>query len=91
MNQPHCLASGETLAETDRWFRHVTVASIDETYLRFVFTGDLIDPQLNCELDPAIENVRWMNLNEIRSAELDLRNSREIVYPKMHPAVKIRP
>lgn len=71
----------ETLEETGWHFKprfssgiYHFVAANGETYFRFVFVGDLIREEPDYVLDPAIDGIKWMTLDQISNAEPNLRN-----------------
>ena len=70
----------ETLEETGWEFSpqyicgiYQFVAKNGETYLRFTFAGELIRLVENAELDPAIEEVVWMDEADLQEQKMNLR------------------
>lgn len=67
----------ETLEETAYTFRPTHLVGIyswphpekDLTYLRFAFTGELLDHDPDRPLDEGIVAARWLSLDEIRATQ----------------------
>ena len=71
----------ETLEETGWHFKPTRIIGIYQfvagnghTYLRFTFSGELIEQQKDYQLDPAIEEVQWLDREELETTELQLRS-----------------
>lgn len=67
----------ETLEETGWNFEptallgvfHLQLATPDNVYLRFTFTGNLIDAEPNYRIDPDITAVHWLTREQIRNQQ----------------------
>lgn len=71
----------ETLEETGWHFQpeylsgiYQFIANNGETYMRFTFAGKLIGEAENYQLDPAIEEVLWLNHAQISNGSEQLRS-----------------
>ncbi len=71
----------ETLEETGWEFEpnylsgiYQFVAGNDETYMRFTFYGELIALNKNYSLDPAIEEVMWLDRSTLENNSEHLRS-----------------
>ena len=45
-----------------------------QTFLRFCFTGELLEQDLRQELDPVIQQVLWLAQGDIQAREAELRS-----------------
>ena len=71
----------ETLEETAWEFEpkfisgiYQFIASNGETYMRFTFSGNLIKPVADSEIDPTIEEVVWMDKTQLENSQIPLRS-----------------